>query len=122
LFVCFVCAGNKPIEYEVDQLELEAVLDISEIHKLHRMAVGPRVRQVLQIVITNMEESLVTQKEAHTIQNGIIPKMSYSEILVHTGINKEPKEEVPMSIPMIITFRYINKQTNKQTPWPLVRE
>jgi hypothetical protein len=98
--------GNKPIGYEVDQLELEAVLDMSEIHELYRMA----VRQMLQKVIMNMEESLVTQREAHTIQNGIIPKMSYSEILVYTGINKEPKEVVPMNIPTIITSRYIRKE------------
>jgi hypothetical protein len=57
-----------------------------------------------------MEKSLITQKVAHTIQNGIIPKMSYSEILVYTGINKEPKEVVPMSIPTIITSRYIRKE------------
>jgi hypothetical protein len=34
--------GNKPIGYEVDQLELEAMLDMSEIYELYRMAVRPR--------------------------------------------------------------------------------
>jgi hypothetical protein len=104
------CGGNKPIGSEVDQLELEQCWDVSEIHELYRMAVSPRVRQTSQKVIMNMEESLVTQKEAHTIQNRIIPKISYSEILVYTGINKEPKEVVQISNPTIITSRFIRKE------------
>jgi hypothetical protein len=59
-----------------DQLELEVVLDRSELQELYSMAVRPWVQQMLLKAIKNVEESLTTHKKSHWRRNGIIYKKS----------------------------------------------